>query len=119
MTNSHELPIFRSALELAVYMETIVKGFDKYHKYTIGEEMRRFSKEMLFIINRVGLANDRHGALIELRDRCEDMKMLLLISKELQAFKSFKQFEHSSKLTIDIAKQAAGWLKSTARVSKS
>jgi len=53
--SKESFPIFRSALELCVYTETIVKGFDRYHKYTIGEDMRKFSKDMLFIINRVGL----------------------------------------------------------------
>ncbi len=110
--NNQNFPIFRSALELCVYIETIVKGFDKYHKYTIGEDMRKFSKDIIFIINRVGLSQDRKRVLTKLRDRCEDMKMLILISKELQAFKSFKQFEHSSKLTTDVAKQAQAWLKS-------
>jgi hypothetical protein len=69
-------------------VETIVKGFDRYHKYTIGEDMRKFTKDMLFIINRVGLTHDKARALRRLRDRCEDMKMLLLIAKELQAFRS-------------------------------
>ncbi len=111
--NNYNFPIFRSGLELCVYIETIVKGFDKYHKYTIGEDMRKFSKDILFIINRVGLSQDKKRVLIRLRDRCEDMKMLILISKELKAFKSFKQFEHSSRLAVDIAKQSQAWLNSS------
>jgi len=43
------LPIFKSALDLVVYVETIVKGFDKYHKYTLGEDLRQQSKEILFV----------------------------------------------------------------------
>ena len=43
--NNQNFPIFRAALELCTYIETIVKGFDKYHKYTIGEDMRKFSKK--------------------------------------------------------------------------
>ena len=117
--SSRNLPIFKSALDLCVYLETIVKSFDKYHRYTIGEDMRKFSKDILFIINRVGLSNNKLQALTMLRDRCEDMKMLLLISKELKAFKSFKQFEHSSKLTTDVCKQAQAWLNATTRVLKS
>ena len=117
MTKSENFPIFRAALELCVYVETIVKGFDKYHKYTIGEDMRRFSKDMLFIINRVGLSGDKVRAVRRLRDRCEDMKMLILISKELQAFKSFKQFEHASRLSVSICKQSQAWLGSMARVA--
>ncbi len=30
------LPIYRSAMNLIVYIETIVRGFEKYHKYTFG-----------------------------------------------------------------------------------
>lgn len=114
---SQDFPIFRAALELCVYVETIVKSFDRYHKYTIGEDMRKFSKDMIFIINRIGFAKDKARALTKLRDRCEDMKMLLLIANELEAFKSFKQFEHSSKLSASVCKQSQAWLKNTARVS--
>jgi len=39
--NSENLPIFKSALALAVYMEKIVKGFEKYNKYTIGVDLKR------------------------------------------------------------------------------
>ena len=114
--SSRNLPIFKSALDLRVYLETIVKSFDKYHRYTIGEDMRKFSKDILFIINRVGLSNNKLQALTMLRDRCEDMKMLLLISKELKAFKSFKQFEITSKYTVEVCKQSQSWLNHFARV---
>ena len=66
MCNNQKFPIFCKALELCVYIETIVKSFDKYHKYTIGEDMRKFSKDMLFIINRVGFAKDKVKALTKL-----------------------------------------------------
>jgi hypothetical protein len=118
MASSGDFPIFRVALELCVYVETIVKGFDRYHKYTIGEDMRKFSKDMLFIINRVGLTHDKTRVLKKLRDRCEDMKMLLLIAKELQAFRSFKQFEHASRLSVSLCKQSQAWLNSMARVTR-
>ena len=45
--NNNNFPIFKSALELTVYIETIVKSFDKYHKQTIGEDIRKFSKKKL------------------------------------------------------------------------
>ena len=32
----HEnLPIYKKALDLAVYVEMVVKNFSRYHKYTI------------------------------------------------------------------------------------
>ena len=43
-----ELPIFKSALDFAVYIEQVVKNFDKYHKYTIGVDLREYSKKDSF-----------------------------------------------------------------------
>ncbi len=40
MAGSEALPIYKSALSLAIYMEQIVRGFEKYHKYTIGVDRR-------------------------------------------------------------------------------
>ena len=108
--NSENLPIFKSALALAVYMEKIEKGFEKYSKYTIGVDLREKSKNILYLINRANLSNNKKEAITNLRDGCEDMKMLIQLCKELQAFKSFKQFEYSSMLVVGVCKQAQGWL---------
>ncbi|MDQ7084921.1 MAG: DUF1566 domain-containing protein [Sulfurovum sp.] len=120
--SSEKLPIFRKALALCVYIESIVKGFDRYHKYTIGKEMREFSQSLIFAINKAGLSKDRVAILTTLRDKCEALKMLLLIAKEIEAFKSFKQFEHSSKLCVNVCRQSQAWLNASvtqARISKS
>ena len=112
------LPIYKSSMEFCVYIETIVKSFDKYHKYTIGNDLREYSKELLFLIHRANIHEQKRDKLIVLRDKCEDMKMLIQLAKELKAFKSFKQFERSSKLLVDICKQSQAWLNHYARVIK-
>jgi len=109
-----ELPIFKSALDFVVYIETIVKNFDKYHKYTLGVDLRNHAKKMLFLIHKANITKEeRIAILMKLRDTCDEMKMLLRISKELKAFKSFNNFEHSSKLIVDICKQSQSWLNSS------
>jgi hypothetical protein len=108
------LPIYKSALNLCVYTETIVKNFDKYYKYTIGEDLRNTSKELLFLIHRANISIIKQEQLENLKNRCEDLKMLISLAKELKAFKSFKQFEYISKLTIEVCKQSQGWLNSSA-----
>ena len=60
------LPIYKSALDLVVYIETIVKGFERYHKYTIGEDLRNYSKELLFMIQRANMSNQREAELLYL-----------------------------------------------------
>ena len=112
------LPIFKSALDLVVYIETIVKGFERYHKYTISEDLRTQSKELMFLIQRANMSEDRVSELVKLRNKCEEVKMLLRVIKELKAFKSFKQFEHSSKLTFNVCRQSQAWLGKYAGVSR-
>jgi len=97
-------------MELAVYMEKIVKGFEKYHKYTIGVDLREKSKNLLYLINRANLSKEKKETIVNLRDGCEEMKILIQLCKELKAFKSFKQFEYSSMLAVGVCKQAQGWL---------
>ncbi len=112
------LPIYRSSLNLCVYVETIVKSFDKYHKYTIGEDLRTYSKDLMFMVHRANISQEKKEKLQNLTYKCEDLKMLINLSKELKAFKSFKQFENISKQTVDVCKQAQAWLNHFARVVK-
>ena len=112
------LPIYKAALDFCVYIEQIVRSFEKYHKYTIGEELRRYSKEILFGIHRANKSRDKKEPLEALRDKCEETKMLIALAKELKAFGGFAQFEHSSKLIVGICKQAQSWLNSSAGVAR-
>ena len=113
--SSQNLPIYKSALELARYMEEIVRGFEKYHKYTMGVELRNKSKEVLFAISGANLSSNRVQALEKLRDRCEEMKVLIHLGKELKAFRGFKQFEYSALLSVGVCKQAQAWLGASSR----
>jgi len=112
------LPIYRDALALVVYLETIVHGFEKYHKYTIGKDLRKKSKKLLFLIHQANNDENQIKYLKKLLNKCEEMKMLIAIAKELKAFKSFNQFEHSTQLCVPICKQAQAWYNHFARVDK-
>jgi hypothetical protein len=112
------LPIYKSSMDLCVYIETIVKSFGKYEKYTIGDDLRIYSKDILFLIHKANISLNKKNKLEELRDKCEELKMLLQLCKEMKSFKSFKQFEVSSKMTVSVAKQSQAWLNHYARVSK-
>ena len=104
------LPIYKSTLDLCVTVETIVKGFEKYSKYTIGVDLRTHSKSILFGIHKANRAYEKQQWLEKLVEYCEEFKMLVQLAKELKAFKSFKQFEFVSKKAVGVAKQAQAWL---------
>ncbi len=52
MARYEHLPIYRDALALAVHFEQIVAGFSRYHKYTLGTELRNASRKTVTLIIR-------------------------------------------------------------------
>ena len=103
-------PIFKSAMELNIYLNTIAKNFSRYHKYGIVEEIRKISRSILYHISKIYYEKDKSKMLIELRNKAEELKIILILAKELKVFNSFKQFEISSHLAFEIAKQSQSWL---------
>ncbi|MBU1667440.1 four helix bundle protein [bacterium] len=115
---NQNLPIFKSALDLCVYIDTIVKNQEKYHKYGIGSELRASTREMFYFVSKANSNKENRVLLLQkLIEKCEETKAILYLAKEIKAFKSFKQFEHGSMLTVNVCRQAQAWLNS-ARVSK-
>jgi len=48
-------------MDLAVYIENVVKGFSRYHKYTIGSDLRNLSRE---VVNLIIAVNSRKEVMI-------------------------------------------------------
>jgi len=47
MARFEHLPIYKAAFDLTVHLELLVAGFSRYHKYTLGSEMRNASRAVL------------------------------------------------------------------------
>ena len=109
----HEnLSIYKKTLDLAVYFEKSVKNFSRYHKYTVGTELRNSSREILKLIIKANSMRDKREMLLDVREKIEELKVFIKICKEIKAFRSFRSFEYSIRSVINIAKQNEGWLKS-------
>ena len=99
MAYTEHLPIYKAAYDLCLYLEDIVRRFSRYHKYSLGTELRDGARRVLLLVVR---ANGR-------RDKAP---VLLRLGHDLKAFPNFHSFEHAIGLVTDIARQNEGWLKS-------
>ncbi len=106
------LPIYKKALDLAVYIETVVVGFSRYHKYTVGTDLRNLSRRIVVLVARANLKSVRKTTLEEALESIEELKILIRICKEIKVFRSLKSYEFAARLAIDVARQCEGWHRS-------
>ena len=98
-------------MDLTVYIETIVRNFSRYHKYTLGSDLRQQSRELVTVIIRANSRPDKLPVLYDLRERLEGLQVLLRISKELHAFQKFTAYAHAAELVVALSQQNEGWIK--------
>ncbi len=110
------LPIYKKALETAVYFEKVVAGFSRYHKYTLGTDLRNKSREIIGLIVKANSTQNKLPILHDLRDQLEALIILIRMCKEVKAFKSFKSFQFAVKEVVSVSRQNEGWIKSVGKM---
>jgi len=113
MARYEHLPIYKKAMELAVYLQTVVKNFSRYNKYSVGEDLRGLSRKTVQLIIRANSSASRMQVLAELVETCEMLKTTIVFAKEVKAFSGFNSFQHVCGLAVILCKQSEGWLQSS------
>ena len=112
MAQSEHLPIYKASYDLCLYLEQAVRGFSRYHKYTLGADLRDGARRVVKLIVRANARRDKAGVLLEVREEVEQLKVVLRLCQDVKAFASFNAFEHAIVQVVTIAKQNEGWLRS-------
>lgn len=121
MARYEHLPIYKAALDLTVHLERVVAGFSRYHKYTLGTELREGSRAVLMQVlraNNAPGASERIQELVVLRERIDALLLVMRVGKEVKAFRSFAGYLHAVEQVGVVARQNEGWFKHT-RVKQS
>lgn len=82
MARYDHLPIYRAAFDLAVHLEKLVRQFSRYHKYTLGTELRDGSRRILERIIEANDRRDRGPVLAHLRQELEWFKVLARLCQQ-------------------------------------
>jgi len=111
MARYEHLPIYKGAMDLTVSIEQVVRNFSRYHKYTLGSDLRQQSRELVTLIIRANSRPDKLPVLYDLRERLEALQVLLRIRKEVQAFQKFNSYAHAAERVVALCRQNEGWIK--------
>jgi len=108
---SFELPpVVKLAERIMLEVELIVRHFPRYHKYMVGERLRDHAMDVNFLCNRAWFDKTNQARwLSRLVFKVDDFKSVLQLAKEVQAFKSFAQFEALARLVTDLGRQCGSW----------
>ena len=112
MTQYYHLQIFKSLYEFTIELNTKIKKFKKYHRYTIGEKLFNLSLESCVGVYRANSAKNlkqRMEHVSKILEYIQTIFILLRISVDTQAI---TKENYSSLLLLlkNCEKQLFGWL---------
>jgi len=73
MAQTEHLPIYKSTYDLCLYLEQIVHSFSRYHKYTLGADLRDGARRALRLVVRANARRDKVPVLLQLREGLEEL----------------------------------------------
>lgn len=120
MTTNNQLPeIAKKTERLMVDIEQVVRGFVRYHKYTLGSDLRTQAMAVARLCHRAWRDRSRQAHWVaELIWAIDELKLSLQLGSQLRAFKSFRQFEILIRATEDVGRCAGGWKRQIHRKSQ-
>ncbi len=135
MARHEHLPIYKAALDLAADLQKVVADFSRYHRVTLGTELRQGSRAVLQQVvraNNATAAAERAAELLCLREHIDALLLTMRVGKEVQAlavmshrcamrvcaealraFRSFSGYLHAVEQVGVVARQNEGWFKHT------
>ena len=95
MKLANNIPIWRDANNLLLLIEQAVKHFPRYHKYTLGSELRSQAMLICRLISRSWHHKSQAYRLLpQLVDAVDDLKIQVQLAKELHVWRNFAEFLH-------------------------
>jgi hypothetical protein len=104
----YDLPVFKDVYKLILKIFTYTKDFPKEYKYTLGQDMKRDSIQLVRSIYRANKAKDKRAYLEAFLDDFEMVKLEIRLCVDMKILSIKKQAELSI-LMDTIGKQITGW----------
>ncbi|MBX3038739.1 MAG: diversity-generating retroelement protein Avd [Anaerolineales bacterium] len=106
-----ESPIFSRTYDLVLWLVPQVNKFPRVHRFGIGERVIRHTLDFQETIIKAGLSKkDRSKLLDEADVQLALLRQHLRLCKDLDIVK-LNQYEHVSKIIVEIGRLLGGWKK--------
>jgi len=106
------LRVYKAAKDMTAYFEMLIRGFERYHKYQIGVDIRRDSYAALILIAKANIRSLRENNLRLALDKLLELKIKVDICAEIKAYRNPHSYAVAARKVSEVSKQCEGWLRS-------
>ena len=111
MPTYDNLPVYKSTYDFLVEIFIFTKKFTREYKYTIGENIKNETIQLIISIYRANGSQEKRFLLLkEAREILETIRLLLRLTKDLKQI-SLKDFVNLNEKIESISKQLNAWQK--------
>ncbi len=108
MSRYFHIPIFQQGYDLNLQIYRTTHNFPREYKYTLGQELKKVSSELLDYIVKANQKRDKDLCFAEIRSRIERLRIYFRTAYDLKIIR-IEKFTYFSRTLEMIAKQNAGW----------
>lgn len=104
----YDLPVFKDVYKLVLKVFDYTKDFPREYRYTLGQDMKKDSIQLVRSIYRANKAKEKRAYLEAFLDDFELLKFEIRLCVDMKILSIKKQAE-LSQLMDSIGKQIVGW----------
>ncbi len=102
------LPVYKTSYDLLVELFKLVKNFSREWKFTIGEEIKKETIEMIINIYRANSSWEKKEKIRCARGNIETIRLLLRLLKDLKQI-GLERFVSLNEKIESVSKQLTKW----------
>lgn len=106
------LPVYKAAYDLLLYMFKLGRNFQREYRYTLGENIKRELTDLLVCIYKANCTAQKHPILEKAREHVVVVKLQIRILADLKQI-SLRQYATAAENIESVSKQLASWHKAS------
>jgi len=104
----NHLPVYKESYDLIIEIFKAVKEFNREYKYTLGENIKKESIELVTNIYRANSSIDKRQHIQKAKENIETIRIFFRLTKDLRQI-SLKEFIDISEKVESVSKQLTAW----------
>jgi len=106
------LPVYKTSYDLLLAIFQLSNNFSREYKYTIGQDLKKISTEMILNIYRANSKIAKKEMIGKARENAEVIRLYVRLLKDLKQI-NIKKIVHLNELIESISKQLSSWQNSS------